>query len=366
MKILLIGEYSNVHATLAKGLRHLGHTVTVVSNGDFWKNYPRDIDVNRGKGKLSGCRLLIKVISLLPQLRGYDIVQLINPLYFELKAKTIAPLYHYLRKHNGKMVLGAFGMDYYWVHENIARKPLRYSDFNIGDRLRNDSEATCYINDWIHTDKETLNKQIADDCDAIVAGLYEYWAVYHPVFPNKTTFIPFPLEQKEHYAEKYNLSPIRLFIGINKQRDKYKGTDIMLRAAQAIATKYPDKVSLFVAESLPFEEYVDTLRHADVLLDQLYSYTPAMNALEAMSRGIVVVGGGEPENYAILNENELRPIINVEPSYTSVYSQLETLVLHPENLPMLKRQGVEYIARHHDYVKVAQQYVRLYESLMVH
>lgn len=29
MKILLMGEYSNVHATLAEGLRKLGHEVTV-------------------------------------------------------------------------------------------------------------------------------------------------------------------------------------------------------------------------------------------------------------------------------------------------------------------------------------------------
>lgn len=366
MKILLVGEYSNVHATLAKGLRRLGHMVTVVSNGDFWKNYPRDIDVSRGNGKLSGLKLLIKIISLLPKLRGYDIVQLINPMFFELKAKNIAPLYHYLKKHNGKVVLGAFGMDYYWVYENIMHKPLRYSDFNNGDSLRKDSEATRYINDWIGTYKETLNKLVANDSDAIVAGLYEYWAIYHPVFPNKTTFIPFPIQLKEPCVEKTHLSPIKLFIGINKQRDKYKGTDIMLHAAQAIATKYHDKVILSVAENLPFDKYVEALRHADVLLDQLYSYTPAMNALEAMSRGIIVVGGGEPENYSILSENELRPIINVEPSYASVYSRLESLVLHPENLQTLKLQSVEYIARHHDYVKVAQLYVKLYDYLMVH
>jgi hypothetical protein len=36
MKILLIGEYSNVHWTLAEGLRALGHQVTVVSDGDRW------------------------------------------------------------------------------------------------------------------------------------------------------------------------------------------------------------------------------------------------------------------------------------------------------------------------------------------
>jgi len=54
MNILLIGEYSNVHATLAIGLRKLGHQVLVVSNGDFWKDYPRDIDVSRKSGIIGG------------------------------------------------------------------------------------------------------------------------------------------------------------------------------------------------------------------------------------------------------------------------------------------------------------------------
>ena len=39
MKILLLGEYSNLHATLAEGLRELGHKVTVVSDGNAWRNY---------------------------------------------------------------------------------------------------------------------------------------------------------------------------------------------------------------------------------------------------------------------------------------------------------------------------------------
>ena len=56
MKILLIGEYSNVHWTLAEGLRSLGHTVCVVSNGDFWKDYRRDISLVRKYTKLGGIR----------------------------------------------------------------------------------------------------------------------------------------------------------------------------------------------------------------------------------------------------------------------------------------------------------------------
>ena len=47
MKILLLGDYSNVHATLASALRTLGHEVTLASDGDSWKNYPRDVDLKR-------------------------------------------------------------------------------------------------------------------------------------------------------------------------------------------------------------------------------------------------------------------------------------------------------------------------------
>jgi glycosyltransferase involved in cell wall biosynthesis len=85
-----------------------------------------------------------------------------------------------------------------------------------------------------------------------------------------------------------------------------------------------------------------------------------MNALLAMSKGIIVVGGGEPENYEIVGEKELRPIVNVQPTYESVYHELEQLLLHPERIPELKRQSVEYIHRHHDYIKVARQYEALY------
>ena len=88
-----------------------------------------------------------------------------------------------------------------------------------------------------------------------------------------------------------------------------------------------------------------------------------MNALLAMSKGIIVVGGGEPENYEIINEEELRPIVNVEPNYESVYHELEQLVLHTERIPLLKQQSIEYIKRHHDYIKVAREYEQLYSSI---
>ena len=369
MKILLLGEYSNVHNTLAKGLRQQGHQVTVISNGDFWKNYPRNIDVSRPSGRLAGLRLYARVVSLLPRMTGYDIVQIINPMFFELKAERLFFFYRWLRRHNGKIVLGAFGMDWYWVHECTFSKPLRYSDFNIGQQLRTDEPALREQRDWLGTAKERLNHMIAADCDAIVSGLYENYVCYEPHYPLKTHFIPFPIVMPAQKcpadATKGSQSaPLRIFIGISRGRSAYKGTDVMLRAAQDVVRQYPDRAILQVAEGIPFDCYQQMLDNSDVLLDQLYSYTPAMNALLAMSKGIIVVGGGEPENYEIIHETELRPIVNVEPSYERVASALEQLILSsPQHIALLKEQSRQYVRRHHEYVKVARQYQQLYQGL---
>jgi len=372
MRILLLGEYSNVHATLAQGLRALGHTVVVASNGDWWKNYPRDIDLQRKGGFWGKIAFTLRLIKALPQMRGFDIVQLINPMFLELKAESLTRVYRYLRRHNRKVVLGAYGMDYYWVQVNSEIRPMKYSDFNFGDQIRHDAPAERERQDWVHTAKESLNRYIATDCDAIVAGLYEYLVTYQHAegggYVSKLKFIPFPIQVLEpHLTPDPPLTPdplLKLFIGISRGRSSYKGTDIMLSAAQAIQQQYPDRVELLVAEGVPFQQYQQMLEGSDLILDQLYSYTPAMNSLLAMSKGIINVGGGEEEHYALLNEPELRPIINVEPNYQSVYDQLEQLVLHPERIPELKRQSIEYVRRHHDHIKVAQQYADLYTQIL--
>ena len=48
-------------------------------------------------------------------------------------------------------------------------------------------------------------------------------------------------------------------------------------------------------QDVPYTEYLERLGKCDVLLDQLYSYTPATSALLAMAQGKVAVSGGEEE-----------------------------------------------------------------------
>lgn len=365
MKILLLGEYSNVHWTLAEGLRALGHQVCVVSHGDFWKNYQRDISLVRPtQSRWDGLRYLAKLLMTLPKLRGYDVVQLINPCFLELKAERLLPIYKYLRRHNAKVFLGGYGMDYYWVHTCRTTQTFRYSDFNFGTTLRDSADIRHELSDWIDTPKSRLNQYIAADCDGIPTGLYEYYACYQPHFPEKTAFIPFPinLERLSRKKPRGEAAPVKFFIGIQRARSEYKGTDIMLRALERLHKAYPDRCEIVKAESVPYNEYQHMMDTSDVILDQLYSYTPAMNALLAMGKGLIVVGGGEPENYDILHETELRPIINVLPDEADVYRQLEQLVLHPQRIAQLSADSRKYVERHHNHVKVAAQYVEFWKE----
>ncbi|MBR4534776.1 MAG: glycosyltransferase [Bacteroidaceae bacterium] len=419
MNILLVGEYSNVHWTLAQGLRALGHQVTVVSDGDRWKAYPRDINLSRhyiddpSRVKRLGGAIcyLFDLARIWPTLKGYDIVQLINPVFIDLKAERLWPFYRFLRRHNGRVFLGAFGIDYYWVKVGTDCKTFRYSDFNFGSQLRSYPFLDTMVNDWLYGAKGMLNQRIAEDCDGIITGLYEYEACYRPFFPGKTRFIPFPIDlasvtpvhtlnsklstRREATLDPSSarplvahsslrvlsarpwsldtsrtlnsqlsttlnskLSTLNFFIGIQRSRSSYKGTDLMLSALQRLQTDYgADRVRIVKAENVPFAQYQEMMNSSHVLLDQLYSYTPAMNALLAMAKGLIVVGGGEPEHYDLLGEHELRPIINVQPSEQDVYDQIaDRLLSGKEDVHQLQLDSIEYIRRHHDHVKVARQY----------
>ena len=365
MRILLIGEYSNTHWTLAEGLRSLGHEVCVISNGDFWKNYKRDISLTRKTySKIEGLTYLLKTITLLPKLRNYDVVQLINPMFLELKAERIAPIYRFIRKHNKKVFMCAYGMDAYWI-KICTQKPyiFRYSDFNIGNKPIINDYTTEQAADWTETPKAELNRYIAHDCNGIIAGMYEYHTAYKE-HSEKLTYIPFPIATENHKAIHFytNDRKLRFFIGIQKTRSIYKGTDIMLRALERVYNDYPNECEILKAESVPFEEYSKMVNDCDILLDQLYGYSPGMNALLAMSKGKIVVGGAEEECYHILKEETLRPMINVTPDEEDVYNKLKWLIENKNKVAKLQQESIEFIEKHHLPHIVAKRFIDFWNS----
>ena len=367
MRILLLGEYSNLHNTLATALRALGHEVRLVSDGDDWKGYKQDVCLRRKSTKpIDTLHYLLRLHREMRNWHGYDVVQLINPVHFiDLKAERGILIYDYLRKHNKKIFLGAFGDDTFYIRNSYIDRPLRYCDFYTPTHEVTHSWNQSNIDNWLHNAGMVHSCQhIAQTCDGIIAALYEYYVAYtSSEWRDKTTFIPLPIAFPP-VIQKSDVDVIpqklRFFIGIQRLRTQLKGTDILLQVAKELESRYPDRMEVIVAENLPFDEYLQLMASCDVLLDQIYSYTPAMNALQAMAMGLVVVSGGEEEQYELLGEHDLRPIVNVLPDVDDIRTKLESLILHPERIPLLRTQGIEYIRRHHSAGSIAQKYLSVY------
>lgn len=365
MKILLIGDCSGVHSTLADGLRTLGHEVCVASDGGGWRNFPRDISITRNSdSKWGGILCMLKAYFNLPRFRGYDIVQVTHCPFLHIRSERTIPFFRFLRKNNKKVFMGAFGTDHYYVKTCLETDTYRYSDYKVGKRSLDFPMNKADIAECMYGGTVAANKEIANDCDGIIACLWEYFVAYQPDFPDKTTFIPLPFDVNSISGQHVREIPkkIKFFVGIQSERAQIKGMDVMYPVLKKVHNKYPDLCEIVEVTNLPYAEYQKRMDHSDVLIDQLYSYTPAMNAILAMSKGLIVVSGGEPENYEILKETELRPIINAIPDADELFKQFESLVLNKCNIPQLSAQSIEYVKRHHDHIKVAQQYLDFWLS----
>lgn len=360
MRILLIGEYSRVHLTLAEGLRSMGHEVVVASDGDGFKNYPRDIDLSRkSSGVMDTLSSLISVTGKFKKFKDYDVVQLINPGFTTQNVRINNYLYKNLKKNNKKVFLGAFGDDSYWVRACLGNEIFDYSEFFVDGKAINVDFNQRFIDKWIDTPLEISNKLMAESSDGIVACLYEYYVAYEPFFANKVRYIPLPLNTSQIEFQPIEEEPekVNFFIGINKVREKFKGTDVMEKALARVKDKYPDKVTITRVESVSYDVYKQLMSEAHVVLDQLYSHTPAMNALLAMAQGKVLVGGGEPYIYDLYGEYENRPIINVHPTEDDVFEKLEWIVLNKKEIPQISRNSRLFVEKNHDYMTVSKKYL---------
>jgi len=365
MKILLLGEYSNLHWTLAEGLKTLGHEVVVASDGDGFKNHTRDIDLFRNSSNIPDTfKAIKKVYQNLNNFKNYDIVQLINPCFTSLNVEINKYLYRFLRKNNKKIFLGAFGDDAYWLKACLDKKTFRYSEFYIGDEKNNLAGNEHIGKIWKSGGRrEKLNSEIAKTCDGIIACLYEYYVSYKPFYQDKLTYIPLPVNLSAISVKENRFSDkIRFFIGINKTRTQFKGTDRFYKMLIEVKKKYSHRVEIHTIESIPYNQYIDILENSDVVLDQLYSYSPAMNGLLALAKGKVLVSGGESEMYDLLKEDINRPIINVLPFDSDIIEKLEKIILEKDNIPVISGNGRKFVQKHHDHIKVAKQYLDFWQK----
>ncbi|MCM1077042.1 MAG: glycosyltransferase family 1 protein [Bacteroides sp.] len=362
LKILFVGDASSCHRTLAVGLRELGHETVVASHGGYWLNTGREIDLRRRfKGKLGGLDLWLRVNgSLRSKLRGFDIVSVASQSFIELRPGRKGQFFDFLKANNRSIFYTALGTDPNYVEECLdPASPLRYNEFRIyGEDSPYLRSRPTICDDWLTPEMRRLDRHIYSSVDGAMSVLYENYVALRRTLPeDRMAYIGIPIDTDALQPVELPERParVRLFLGRYRNRLLEKGTDVMEAAARAVVDRYPGKSELVIVENRPYDEYLELLKSAHVVLDQLYSYTPATNALQAMAYGLNTVSGGAPEFYDFIGEHELHPVIHVEPNYESVVRALESVVLHPETLRPRGLQGREFVVRHNDYRLVASR-----------
>jgi hypothetical protein len=350
MKILLLGEFSALHKNLKEGLLELGHEAVVAGNGDGFKKVPVDISFDSNLPSILGSiHRRLKPLLKTRLLRGFDVVQLVNPFVFKYKYFPVEYFLERIVENNKKFFLLAAGDDaYFWRY---GRKLLKYGPFD--DVLKYDLKGKpCFLES---EDSFRFNKKILELASGLIPVLYEYEISYKFETAKRLKTIPIPINTNEiKYQENTVGNKMTVFHGLN--RYGFKGTRHVEKAFEHLSKKYPNDLELIIAGRMPINEYLKVMLRTNVVVDQMYSHSLGVNGIYALAMGKIVMGGAEPESLRSLGV-EASPVINLNPNAESIIEEIENLLSRRDQIPKLAFESRQFAEKIHCHVNVAQKYV---------
>lgn len=348
----MLGDYSNLHACLAKELRKRGHEVTLVSDRGGHMQTEADIELRRCPGTIGAFRYLYKVMVSLPSWTGYDVVQLINPQFLSLKPGKLQMIFDILKKNNRSVFLTLCGNDHYFVKDCVESDLFRFSEFRIG------KEPTPLVKDspiretgWLIPAHASYTKHLYENIDGAMSVLPEYdMSARQHINPEKLVFTNLPIDVGSLAYLPINIdNKVRILIGIRESMEIQKGTAKLLEICKQIEQEMPDKCEVRCVKNLSLDDYLQQLQKSHIVIDQLYSYSPATNALQTMAFGKITASGGQPEYYEYLGEKS-RPIFCLSPleDDNTIKERLKSLILDNEKLMEMSIEGRRLVERYND------------------
>lgn len=367
MKILFIGDYSNLHACLAAELRRNGHDITVLSDKGAYMNTHADIYLDRTPGMMGGAKYLYRLFSILPSLKGYDAVQLINSNFLKLRPGKIKYFFERLRDQNGKMFLTLAGNDYFFVKACAEARMFRFSEFKVGDKPTEFHEGNpAHMYGWISDANRRWSEYLYEKIDGAMAILPEYDMAARDVLGQRLAFTNLPVDLTTlPYSPLETDGPLRIFIGMRGGMEIQKGTAKMLAICKDLKREMPDRIEVECVRNLPLSEYLRRMSESHIVLDQLYSYSPATNALQAMALGRVAGSGAQPEYYEYIGNPESRPVMCLSPLENNLKERLASFAADPSPLKDMSIKGRMLVERHNDVRKVAASFLSHWEKSSV-
>jgi len=379
MKILLVGEYSRLHNSLKEGLISLNQEVNIIGTGDNFKKFPVDFSIapqlimhnsllkflNKVFFKVfkTDLQLLEKGIRfyfLLPKLKNYDIVQLINSNAIETYPFASRYLLKKLFDQNKKINLLVCGEETPII-DYLLKNEMKYSVLSPMLADQNLKKHFNYSLKYVQPNYRKTFDFILKKVSSIITSDLDYKMPmeamgYHtsfisnPININKIEYKPLSIDDK-----------IIIFLGINESSSIKKGNLFFEKALEVIQEKYPTQIEIIITRSIPYKQYIQAYEKAHILLDQVYGFDQGYNALEAMAKGKVVFTGAEQEftDYYQLTE---KVCINALPDIDYLVKELSFLIENPNELIAIGKRARSFVEKDHDYIKIAEKYLEVWNK----
>ena len=379
MKILLLGEYSNLHNSLKQALINMGHEVLLVGNADGFKKYQTDILIKSHledyllfkliarlfvrifKINIFEIEIYLRAKKIVNKLQGFDFVQLINENSFKTSPLLEIKLLKQIFKNNKKVFLLSCGVDSVSVKHAISKK-LKYSI--LTPLFENASLEKKYKPILKYKRKNYL--ALGEFVQKHVNGIISSDLDYHIPYLNKKKYlgmIPNPINiQKIKYYGINKSKKISILHAINSSNKIKKGNKFFEEALEIIDKKFKSKISIVTTYDLPYKEHLENLKKCDILLDMVYAYDQGYNALEAMAMGKIVFTGAEEEWLKLYNIKEDTVVINAVPNTIRIIEKLVWLIENPKMLKSISANARKFIEKNHDFEKIAIKYIKTWQN----
>lgn len=356
MKILLVNEASGLSRNLKSGFIRLGHEVTTAIAGGA-THQGRETDYYFGTDGNGPASKVMRNIAPLWKIRGFKDFDVVNYI-LGITAFSGRLIRHrdvqYFKRHGVRLSYYGLGCD------EISLLRVRPDAAELAC-------AECM-------QKDILGQQCADGILSLRDGTSKYAPFFdyctttiweyshaHDFFPNaKHARIAPPLDASQFEFLPATPKAKPLIVHAPTRRG-FKGTEFILRAIERLGG-LTDRFEFRLIEGVSFAECTSIMKQADVIIDQALMKTAGYVGLEAMAMGKIVVAGNDPEARAYYEFGDELPVIPVSRDPERLATTLLDVLENQDRFPDLAARGRAYVENHHDPVKIAGQFIDLWQS----
>ena len=144
-----------------------------------------------------------------------------------------------------------------------------------------------------------------------------------------------------------------------------KGTEFLIEAVEELREEGL-KVDLNLLERIPNDQVMETLRSADILVEQLIAGGYALSGIEGMASGVAVLCNlDHPERIVIFRRYSFAqecPILSTTPE--TIKQSLQILVTNPSLRRELGLAGRQYAEKYHSYETARHLFGSIYAKIV--